>query len=646
MISEHLHKLIELNLIATMSIILILSMRFWFRRYFGARNAYRLWLILPITLAASQLPPRQIVETKHALAAIEQSIIQSTPVTARAYSPPPAIAKAERTTPIKAPAPTLEQIAIWIWLTGVMLSFAILCWRQHNYVTRLGALRRDIINGFTVWYALRNDIEPALVGAIRPKLILPADFHTRYSSDEQHLILAHERAHFLTGDPLINLSVSVALSVCWFNPILHLAATYLRKDQELACDARVIAQHPKKRRLYAETLVKSQTAQMAIPIGCAWPSAQKSALIGRVANLNLRGGHRAYIFGLSAVVLLAGTGAAVAWTAKAERRVTQIKRIPNLVAGIDIQNAAADLTVIAEDRSDMTLTFQENENLQRPRLRIENQRLVIDGGLSLTNASCTEAYNGNGPVNVPTVGSLGKQELLKLTLHIPRNVDLRIDGIVLTQVNGVVDGRIESTSCGKTTIGPSENEINVVLAGYGDMELARNDTHINAAHYGTGDMTLTNGENAMLNIYGIGDIRAGDFAEDVSASLHSAGNLQIGNAGNANLNLHNSGDIWAEKINETLTARVTGGGALGVASLKGPRGDIRSEGTGDIWIKNADLDRLTTFVSGSGGLRFEGRAEIVDAEFAYGGSDIFVAQAGEVNTYRNDNATGEVLVGR
>jgi hypothetical protein len=59
----------------------------------------------------------------------------------------------------------------------------------------------------------------------------------------------------------------------WFNPFVHLASTYFRADQELACDAAVLNEHPGSRRTYATAMLKAHLADAALPVGCHWHSA-------------------------------------------------------------------------------------------------------------------------------------------------------------------------------------------------------------------------------------------------------------------------------------------------------------------------------------------------------------------------------------
>jgi hypothetical protein len=107
----------------------------------------------------------------------------------------------------------------------------------------------------------------------RPRVILPADFESRYTQAEQSLVLAHERVHLCRADAMWNALAALIRCVFWFNPLMHYAASRFRVDQELSCDAAVMQRHPDARRVYADAMLKTQLADGSLPAGCHWRSA-------------------------------------------------------------------------------------------------------------------------------------------------------------------------------------------------------------------------------------------------------------------------------------------------------------------------------------------------------------------------------------
>ena len=120
------------------------------------------------------------------------------------------------------------------WLTGVMCVAFVLWARQR---AAAASMQDDAQGGW------RTPVgsSPALIGAWRPRLLLPLDFEARFDAAEQAAILAHEAAHLRRRDNLWALLATTLATLQWFNPLAWWALRRFRGDQELACDAAVLA---------------------------------------------------------------------------------------------------------------------------------------------------------------------------------------------------------------------------------------------------------------------------------------------------------------------------------------------------------------------------------------------------------------------
>ena len=158
--------------------------------------------------------------------------------------------------------------------------------------------------------------------------MLPGDFEERYAPRERELILAHERVHLARGDTRINALVALLRSVNWFNPLVHYAAKCMRVDQELACDAGVIARFPQARRLYADAMLKTQLSgsswqAMRLPAGCHWASGD--SLKERIIMLKHPLPTRTRRISGIAVLVLLGLGSAYAtWASQAPQQAVDV----------------------------------------------------------------------------------------------------------------------------------------------------------------------------------------------------------------------------------------------------------------------------------------------------------------------------------
>lgn len=249
MINETLGTLVHAHWYLTAALALVFAVRLPLRRQFGAETAYKTWVLVPALIAAAFAP----IE-------VTPRIIEATGLQfGQALLPA-----------LEAPPRDWAVPALFIWLAGAAFVAARFRVSHRLFVRRLGALKP--YQG--IFQSDEPFAGPALVGLLRPKVVVPLDFQTRYTQTEQRLIIQHEEMHARRRDAWGNLMQAVLQCVFWFNPLVHLAALLFRFDQELACDARVIGAHPTQRRAYAAALLKSQDASFspAVDIACRWRS--------------------------------------------------------------------------------------------------------------------------------------------------------------------------------------------------------------------------------------------------------------------------------------------------------------------------------------------------------------------------------------
>ena len=78
---------------------------------------------------------------------------------------------------------------------------------------------------------------PALLGALRPRLLLPEGMAKRLGPERLRHVFIHELAHLKRQDIAVNWLLTLLQAAHWFNPLVWLAFHRLRVDRELACDA-------------------------------------------------------------------------------------------------------------------------------------------------------------------------------------------------------------------------------------------------------------------------------------------------------------------------------------------------------------------------------------------------------------------------
>ncbi|MBT9472635.1 MAG: M56 family metallopeptidase [Pseudomonadota bacterium] len=230
--AELLAALTGVNLAAALAILTVLAVRPVARRMFGAQVAYSLWAIPPAAGFATLLPAR-VVEGASALG-----------------------------------EPGLAASLLALWLAGAILMVLWLAILQMRFLRLARAGRTG----------------PAVIGVIAPRLVMPPD-DGAYSDEERALVRAHEREHIARGDPWANALLAAMQCLCWFNPLVHLAAGFVRLDQELACDAAVVRRRGVTKAAYARALLKVQMSGVSLPLGARWLTRGAHPLELRIASL-------------------------------------------------------------------------------------------------------------------------------------------------------------------------------------------------------------------------------------------------------------------------------------------------------------------------------------------------------------------------
>jgi beta-lactamase regulating signal transducer with metallopeptidase domain len=261
--AEVLDAFLRANLVASFAILAVMALRIPARLRFGPELAYRLWAAPPLAAIATIVPLRTGTPGVHALTHLAPTSL----------------------------APGL----LLLWIAGLIGAVAL-----------MARLQRDFLRE-----ARRGRAGPAVVGVVTPKVIMPPD-DGRYSPEERALIRAHEREHIIRKDPRAGALMAAFQCLAWFNPLVHLGVHLARLDQELACDAAVLRRHPGNRTLYAKTLLKTQLAGCALPLGCYWPARGRHPLEVRVELLR-RGPGPDAIYGPLLIMTGLVAAAILAW---------------------------------------------------------------------------------------------------------------------------------------------------------------------------------------------------------------------------------------------------------------------------------------------------------------------------------------------
>lgn len=298
--AELMQWLIEATVMTTAAVVLALALRLVLSKAFGIRAAILIWALVPLALIAGALPARSV---DAGLSSEVQTVISLDGLGA--------VAAAARD--IGQSFPVSWHTAVFAaWLAGVALMLVVLAHRQNRFRSLLGVLRPA---GPRLFASDRVIAGPSLLGVIRPRVIVPRDFERRFDTRQRRLMLAHEYTHLRRGDPVWNLIAAGVRCLFWFNPLVHIAAIRFRHDQELACDATVLAHRRGARRTYAAALLAQENNLPTPAIGFGThPLKERIHMLAKLKTYS----RQRHLAGSLVAITLALVMVAIAWAANPE----------------------------------------------------------------------------------------------------------------------------------------------------------------------------------------------------------------------------------------------------------------------------------------------------------------------------------------
>ena len=297
---------------------LLLGIALAFTRPTAARTRYTLslltligMLVVPVVTGLRAYKPAFVVDVAPAPAQLDVA-----PATRSA-----GVAEASRTValptgnilPAGATAAALLDPALpWlvvIWVGGVILLSVRLGhgWmtarRLRTHGTRAtSAMLRQVLDRLATRLRVTRPVQlleslvievPAVIGWLRPVILVPTSALTGLTPQQLELLLAHELAHVRRYDYLMNIVQCVIETLLFYHPAVWWVSQRIRNEREHCCDDLVV-QVCGDRHLYATALVEMERIRSAPP-GLAL-AATGGSLLHRVRRLILPTATRAEFF--------------------------------------------------------------------------------------------------------------------------------------------------------------------------------------------------------------------------------------------------------------------------------------------------------------------------------------------------------------
>jgi beta-lactamase regulating signal transducer with metallopeptidase domain len=264
----------QTSLVTAVLATIVLLFQFVFARWLGPRWPYVLWLLV---IARLMLPfgPESTLSVLNWYAAPKSSVIPVTPISIER------VASTQGVSPQSAPAPRVSWsmlvVAAWfLGASGYLLACIVQYRRLHSWAygqlpvvdSRVAAALQSAqeLLGFKGplprLVESRSMAVPAVLGILRPCLLLPRVLLDTWQDEELKLAMLHELVHVRRRDNLLNWALIFIQAVHWFNPLVWLVLRRFRAEREVLCDAIVLSRlQPDQRRHYGATLIKA-TAEM------------------------------------------------------------------------------------------------------------------------------------------------------------------------------------------------------------------------------------------------------------------------------------------------------------------------------------------------------------------------------------------------
>lgn len=280
-------------------IALVLLLRRPVARHFGAGAAYALWflplarLILPpVTLPGWMRPALSgtapVADTATAALVPEGAEVLGQTEMGATLAP----------VPMDSPIDLLSPLVV-LWLVGAAIFMGRRFWLYAQLRRELLENARPVGEVDDIRMIETTAISgPMAFGVFDKVIALPDGFMASRERQVRDLAIAHELAHHRGHDILVNMLVQPLFAIHWFNPLGWMGWDAMRRDQEAACDARVVASRSRDERaayaaIIADFARRPQIAPrpaLAAPMAC--PVLGDKSIIHRLKSLPMDDGSR------------------------------------------------------------------------------------------------------------------------------------------------------------------------------------------------------------------------------------------------------------------------------------------------------------------------------------------------------------------
>ncbi|MFA6240549.1 MAG: M56 family metallopeptidase [Candidatus Hydrogenedentales bacterium] len=160
---------------------------------------------------------------------------------------------------------------------------------------------------------------PAVIGVMRPTIVLPPAMAESWSVEDLEPILLHELAHVRRNDLFVNLIQIALQTVYFFHPVVWYVNARIRHEREMVCDDLAVLHSGGRQKRYGRSMLRvieeTNTTAPALWASGAGITERRSSLSGRILRMTANT-YRIYRplnrLSLAGLLLLAVLGTAIA----------------------------------------------------------------------------------------------------------------------------------------------------------------------------------------------------------------------------------------------------------------------------------------------------------------------------------------------
>jgi beta-lactamase regulating signal transducer with metallopeptidase domain len=197
------------------------------------------------------------------------------------------------------------------WLAASAVIAFWLVANQRRLRRRLSGYPLRIVDGERV--LVSSDFGPAVVGVVRPQIVLP-EWALAIGESDRRIIVAHETEHRQAHDPLLVAVALIMVAAFPWNAALWWQLRRLRLAIEIDCDWRVVSRHGHDPYAYGMLLLATRERASRVTPALAMAMATMRSGLGRRVEALVDGRPRSAVRRLSALaaaILLAAGIASV-----------------------------------------------------------------------------------------------------------------------------------------------------------------------------------------------------------------------------------------------------------------------------------------------------------------------------------------------